>query len=199
MQTSLKNSSFFLVNAFILLAGILLVLLYDEARLMEYIVIVLGIMFLVPSAISVVLLLSQMSKHKADDDTETTSQVAVSGGLLPVLGGICFGVSLILRPTLFIEIMSYIFALILIVGGLYHIFVLLITSRKSSVSIWLYFLPLIVTIAGFVLLLTDIRTVEKWVNLTTGISLICIAIASFSEYLSARKALKKESQQALQQ
>lgn len=187
-----KKSSIFLVNTFVMLAGLLLVLLYDEARLMEGIVIVLGIMFLVPSVISLVLMLSQMSRAMSMPDDETDAVGYSNGGLLPSIGGICFGLSLILRPLLFVEILAYLFAIILIIGGLYHIVMLLITSRRISVSLWLYALPVLVAVAGFVLIMTDVRTVEKWVNLITGIALMCFSVASLTEYIAERRALKKK-------
>lgn len=185
-----KKSSIFLVNIFVLLAGLLLVLLYDEARLMEGIVMVMGVMFLVPSAISLILMLSQMSRSMSQIDGEADSVGFSNGGLLPSIGGICFGLSLVLRPLLFVEILAYLFAIILIIGGLYHVVMLLITSRRISVSLWLYVLPVVVAVAGFVLILTDVRTVEKWVNLITGIALICFSVASLTEYIADRRALK---------
>lgn len=185
-----KKSSIFLVNIFVLLAGLLLVLLYDEARLMEGIVMVMGVMFLVPSAISLILMLSQMSRSMSRIDGEADSVGFSNGGLLPSIGGICFGLSLVLRPLLFVEILAYLFAIILIIGGLYHVVMLLITSRRISVSLWLYVLPVVVAVAGFVLILTDVRTVEKWVNLITGIALICFSVASLTEYIAERRALK---------
>lgn len=185
-----KKSSIFLVNIFVLLAGLLLVLLYDEARLMEGIVMVMGVMFLVPSAISLILMLSQMSRSMSQIDGEADSVGFSNGGLLPSIGGICFGLSLVLRPLLFVEILAYLFAIILIIGGLYHVVMLLITSRRISVSLWLYVLPVVVAVAGFVLILTDVRTVEKWVNLITGIALICFSVASLTEYIAERRALK---------
>lgn len=185
-----KKSSIFLVNIFVLLAGLLLVLLYDEARLMEGIVMVMGVMFLVPSAISLILMLSQMSRSMSRIDGEADSVGFSNGGLLPSIGGICFGLSLVLRPLLFVEILAYLFAIILIIGGLYHVVMLLITSRRISVSLWLYVLPVVVAVAGFVLILTDVRTVEKWVNLITGIALICFSVASLTEYIAECRALK---------
>ena len=185
-----KKSSIFLVNIFVLLAGLLLVLLYDEARLMEGIVMVMGVMFLVPSAISLILMLSQMSRSMSQIDGEADSVGFSNGGLLPSIGGICFGLSLVLRPLLFVEILAYLFAIILIIGGLYHVVMLLITSRRISVSLWLYVLPVVVAVAGFVLILTDVRTVEKWVNLITGIALICFSVASLTEYIAECRALK---------
>ena len=169
---------------------LLLVLLYDEARLMEGIVMVMGVMFLVPSAISLILMLSQMSRSMSQIDGEADSVGFSNGGLLPSIGGICFGLSLVLRPLLFVEILAYLFAIILIIGGLYHVVMLLITSRRISVSLWLYVLPVVVAVAGFVLILTDVRTVEKWVNLITGIALICFSVASLTEYIAERRALK---------
>ena len=156
----IKRSSGFLVNTFVFLAGLLLTLLYDEARLMESVVIVAGVMFLVPSVIALVLMMAQASKTAAGEYADEPRAGIGNGGVLPLLGGICFGLSLILRPLLFVEILSYIFAAVLLLGGVYHIVVLFITSRKVGVSLWLYLLPLLVAVAGFVLLITDVRTVE---------------------------------------
>ena len=189
----IKRSSGFLVNTFVFLAGLLLTLLYDEARLMESVVIVAGVMFLVPSVIALVLMMAQASKTAAGEYADEPQAGIGNGGVLPLLGGICFGLSLILRPLLFVEILSYIFAAVLLLGGVYHIVVLFITSRKVGVSLWLYLLPLLVAVAGFVLLITDVRTVEKWVNLITGISLMCISLASLLEYIDSRRKSRRET------
>lgn len=189
----IKRSSGFLVNTFVFLAGLLLTLLYDEARLMESVVIVAGVMFLVPSVIALVLMMAQASKTAAGEYADEPRAGIGNGGVLPLLGGICFGLSLILRPLLFVEILSYIFAAVLLLGGVYHIVVLFITSRKVGVSLWLYLLPLLVAVAGFVLLITDVRTVEKWVNLITGISLMCISLASLLEYIDSRRKSRRET------
>lgn len=189
----IKRSSGFLVNTFVFLAGLLLTLLYDEARLMESVVIVAGVMFLVPSVIALVLMMAQASKAVAGEYADEPRAGIENGGVLPLLGGICFGLSLILRPLLFVEILSYIFAAVLLLGGVYHIVVLFITSRKVGVSLWLYLLPLLVAVAGFVLLITDVRTVEKWVNLITGISLMCISLASLLEYIDSRRKSRRET------
>ena len=189
----IKRSSGFLVNTFVFLAGLLLTLLYDEARLMESVVIVAGVMFLVPSVIALVLMMAQASKTAAGEYADEPRAGIGNGGVLPLLGGICFGLSLILRPLLFVEILSYIFAAVLLLGGVYHIVVLSITSRKVGVSLWLYLLPLLVAVAGFVLLITDVRTVEKWVNLITGISLMCISLASLLEYIDSRRKSRRET------
>lgn len=187
-----RKSSMFLSNVFVLLGGILLVVLHDEAKLLEWIIIVMGIMFIVPSAISLVLMLSQMSKRLSTQNNVETVQGFANGGLLTSIGCICFGLSLILRPQLFVEILAYLFAIILIIGGLYHVVMLIVASRRFSVSLWLYLLPVLVTVAGFVLIITDIRTVEKWVNLITGIALICFSLSSFLEYIAERRASKRE-------
>ena len=189
----IKRSSGFLVNTFVFLAGLLLTLLYDEARLMESVAIVAGVMFLVPSVIALVLMMAQASKAVAGEYADEPRAGIGNGGVLPLLGGICFGLSLILRPLLFVEILSYIFAAVLLLGGVYHIVVLFITSRKVGVSLWLYLLPLLVAVAGFVLLITDVRTVEKWVNLITGISLMCISLASLLEYIDSRRKSRRET------
>lgn len=189
----IKRSSGFLVNTFVFLAGLLLTLLYDEARLMESVVIVAGVMFLVPSVIALVLMMAQASNTAAGEYADEPRAGIGNGGVLPLLGGICFGLSLILRPLLFVEILSYIFAAVLLLGGVYHIVVLFITSRKVGVSLWLYLLPLLVAVAGFVLLITDVRTVEKWVNLITGISLMCISLASLLEYIDSRRKSRRET------
>ena len=160
---------------------------------MESVVIVAGVMFLVPSVIALVLMMAQASKTVAGEYADEPRAGIGNGGVLPLLGGICFGLSLILRPLLFVEILSYIFAAVLLLGGVYHIVVLFITSRKVGVSLWLYLLPLLVAVAGFVLLITDVRTVEKWVNLITGISLMCISLASLLEYIDSRRKSRRET------
>lgn len=179
-----KNSAF-LANLIALLVGVALVALHDQVSLMRWIVIAMGLMFLVPAAVSLIITLSQISRRAAGDQA-----APASGGLITTIGCICFGILLIIRPLVFIEVLVYLFAVLLIVGGIYHVIALVAASRSVPVGLWLYILPAIVALAGFALLLSDIRDVESTVNLITGIALICFAVASFSGYLVSRKAAK---------
>lgn len=179
----------FLVNLLVLLAGVVLVALYDEVSLMRWVVVAMGVMFLVPSVVALLLMLSQLSRRvgAAQEREVSAAHAGFGGGLLTMVGCICFGILLVIRPLVFVELLAYLFAIMLIIGGLYHVVTLIIATRKVAVSLWLFVLPALIALAGFVLLLSDIRDVEAWVNLITGVAFICFSLSSLVGYFVERK------------
>lgn len=176
----------FLVNLLVLLAGVVLVALHDEVSLMRWVVVAMGVMFLVPSVVALLLMLSRRV-GAAQEREVSAAHAGFGGGLLTMVGCICFGILLVIRPLVFVELLAYLFAIMLIIGGLYHVVTLIIATRKVAVSLWLFVLPALIALAGFVLLLSDIRDVEAWVNLITGVAFICFSLSSLVGYFVERK------------
>lgn len=181
-----QNNSMYVTNAMVFIAGVLLIILHDRVNIMAGIVVIVGIMFAVPSVIALLMTIIQRNKRATEMEGKHNSYLSV----IPSIGGLCLGVFLILKPDIFIGILAYMFAAILVIAGLYHIIFLVILSKTIKMPGWFYILPTLIAISGLVILLSDVRTIESIVVLITGIALICFTINSVLEYIGLKVARK---------
>lgn len=180
----MKNEKSTLITTlFVFIAGILLIILHNRVSIMESIVVILGFMFLIPSVVSLIIVLLQ----KRGQNNRGSSYA----GMIPAIGGIVFGLFLVVRPEIFVGIMVYLFAAILILGGLYHILFLAVVSKTVKMPGWFYILPVLMIIAGIAIMFTDLRTLENIVVLITGIALVCFSANSLLEYIGYKTIHKR--------
>ena len=113
--------------------------------------------------------------------------------LIPTIGGLSFGLLIVVKASLFVALLKYIFAILLLAGGLYYVFYLLFTRGRVSMPKWYFFLPSLVAIAGVVALVLPIES-NPTLFLMTGVSLIALSVTSvvisYSEYVAYRAELK---------
>jgi uncharacterized membrane protein HdeD (DUF308 family) len=83
---------------------------------------------------------------------------------------------MIVSPGSLVGIMVYLFAVLLIVAGIYQIIMLAVGHRPIKFPVWMYIMPTLMTAAGIVILATDVKTIESVVVLITGISLVAFAL-----------------------
>lgn len=179
----MKNEkSTLITNLFVFIAGILLIILHNRVDIMEYIVVILGLMFLFPSVVSLIVVIFQRRQGR-----NTGYSYA---GIIPAIGGIIFGMFLVVRPDIFVGIMVYMLAAILILGGLYQILFLAMGSQYVRMPLWLYIFPVLMVIAGVVIIFTDLHTLENMVVLITGIALVCFSVNSLLEYMGNKSVYK---------
>lgn len=158
-----------LVSLCFLLAGIIFIAYSSSADVYTIVETVLGIVFIVPSILYVCLI---MSRHRDQRD------MADYVGIVPSLGGLCFGVVLVLKPELFNSALSIVFAVLLIVLGMAHLVYMAISSSRLKIAWWYYIAPLAIAVAGIVLLLkSDIRDQQPWMVLTVGVAFVLSAVA----------------------
>lgn len=122
-----------------LIIGLLLVLWPMDA--INYLVIAVGVLFLVPGIISIF-------------NFFTRKKAAKSDAVLPVmgLGSLLFGLWLIIMPSFFVTILMYILGFILILGGIQQIVSLSQARGWTHVSLGYYIVPVLILIAGIVVL-----------------------------------------------
>lgn len=96
---------------------------------------------------------------------------------------------LLLRPELFYSVIGYVFSIILIALGLFHIIYMLMSRKSMTLRAWYYALPVAITAAGLLTMFkfngSDYR---QLLVLLTGISLILAALTALLEALAQRKA-----------
>ena len=114
----MKSKLPLLSNVFVFIVGLLLVILHNRAAILEIIIIV-GIVFIVPSCLALIALFARQEKRMI-------SGVAV----LPIVGGLILGIALVAVPQFFVGFTAYTFAVVLILGAVYKLWALLSWSRK---------------------------------------------------------------------
>lgn len=175
----MNNRLSLISNIFIFAAGLILILTHSQARIFETIIIIIGILFIVPGCLALVALLSRKAQGKIN-----------TLALVPVVGGLLLGIALVAAPAFFVEVLSYTFAVLIIVGAIVKFWTLFSVGRMVKFPVWLYVVPTLMLICGIVILLTDVRTIESVLVLITGISFVAYSANSLLEYISARRYKK---------
>lgn len=175
-----------ITNIIMLALGAVLIVFFDDDRMAELIAVALGVLFLAPSIYSLIMLL--FTNVPVEDAMHNPRY-----NLIPTIGGLSFGLLIVVKASLFVALLKYIFAILLLAGGLYYVFYLLFTRGRVSMPKWYFFLPSLVAIAGVVALVLPIES-NPTLFLMTGVSLIALSVTSvvisYSEYVAYRATLK---------
>ena len=98
---------------------------------------------------------------------------------------------MVVSPAFFVGLLAYIFGAILILYGIFHIIVVAVWSRPFILPWWFYLIPVLMIIAGVVILCTDVRTINSAVVLITGIALVASSVNSVLEISATNPARTK--------
>lgn len=178
----MKSKLPLLSNVFVFIVGLLLVVLHNRAAILEMIIIIIGIMFIVPSCLALIALFARKEKRMMS---------GVAG--VPIVGGLILGIALVAAPQFFVGFTAYTFAIVLILGAVYKLWALLSWSRRVHFPIGCYIIPTLTLAAGIVIFSTDVLRIESVLVLVTGISFMAYAINSLLEYLVYRHFLKQQA------
>lgn len=185
-----KVSINLLTNVVLLLAGIILVLFSGVPDILMWGARVMGAMFLLPSVAYLVM----VSLRHSDARTSTDYL-----GVLPAVGGLCFGLVMIIKAQLFDGILQLLLGMLLIVLGLFHVIYLMLSSRNLDIKGWYYICPVVVALCGILSLsLPALRDHVSSVVLVTGICLLLFNFTSLQEYLAERRGRRAQSRPAVE-
>ena len=174
-----KISINLLTNVILLLAGIILIIFHQVPTIMEWGSRVVGAMFL----LSAVAYLIMVAVRHADARTSADYM-----GVLPAVGGLCFGLVMIIKAHLFDGILQMFMGMLLVVLGLFHVIYLLLSRKSLKTKGWYHVCPLLVILCGILsLLLPSLRDNVSAVVLITGICLLLFNFTSLQEYLAERR------------
>lgn len=177
-----KVSINLLTNVILLLAGIILILFHGVPNVLIWGSRVIGAMFLLPA---VAYLIMVAVRHS---DARTSADYM---GVLPAVGGLCFGVVMMVKAHLFDEILQLLLGVLLVVLGLFHVIYLMLSGKSLGVKGWYYLCPLIVVVCGVLsLVLPSLRNSVPTVVLITGISLLLFNFTSLQEFMAERRRRK---------
>ena len=177
-----KTNLALIVNVAVLVAGLCLVLFHGNMNVMKVIIVLLGVCFIIPSLVYMVMVLA-----KRREESDTVRNI----GIVPAAGGLCFGVVLLMQTEWFVHILGVIFGMLLIALGLFHTVYMVMMAKRAKVEPWYYIFPVLMMIGGL-LILVVFRAPEraKVVVLITGLAMILFSFTTLLEYLADRKAVK---------
>ncbi len=169
-MVKLSNSVISSVCALII--GVLLVVWPEAAML--YLIIVIGVLFLVPAVVSIY-------GYFAHRSGEVKQMFPIAA-----LGSALFGLWLIIMPGFFVSILMYVLGACLVLAGI-HLIVCLISARSNEVVSLAYFiLPVVILLAGILVLLNPFASATiPFVIL--GISCIFYSLSDLINYLKFRR------------
>ena len=174
-----KLSINLLTNVILLLAGIILIIFCNVPSVLIWGARIMGAMFILPA---VTYLIMVAVRHA---DARTSADYM---GVLPAVGGLCFGVVMMIKAGLFDQILQLLMGMLLVVLGLFHVIYLLLSRNHLKIKGWYYFCPLVVILCGILsLALPVLRDNVSAVVLLTGVCLLLFNFTSLQEYLAERR------------
>lgn len=174
-----KVSINLLTNVILLLAGIILIIFHNVPDVLLWGARVMGAMFVLPAVVYLIM----VAVRHADARTSTDYL-----GVLPAIGGLCFGLVMMMRPDKFDEILQLLMGMLLVALGLFHIIYLLLSRETLNIKGWYFLCPLVVTLCGILSLsVPALRESVSTVVLITGICLLLFNFTSLQEYLAERR------------
>ena len=174
-----KVSINLLANVVLLLAGIILVIFYGVPDILIWGARVIGAVFMLPA----VIYLTMVAVRQTDARTSADYM-----GVLPAVGGLCFGLLMMIKASMFDGILQLLMGILLVVLGLFHVIYLLLSKGVLKIKGWYYLAPVLVVICGVLsLALPALRNSVSTVVLITGICLLLFNFTSLQEYLAERR------------
>lgn len=183
----MKSAGFILSNFILIAAGVILCVLNTRPDFLRTIVMIVGGAFVLAGLINV----GAQLRHAHKKEGNSFSRFA---GWFSGVGGVLLGCAMFFGPNLFVSIIAYVFAVLLILGGLTQIVLFAWAFRPYNFPGWLYVLPVLIIIDGVVIFFADaVRTNDATMTLLTGIGLILFGLGSFLAIACGKNSeLKKE-------
>ena len=174
-----KVSINLLTNVILLLAGIILIMFHGVPNILLWGARVMGAVFLLPAIAYLVM----VALRHADARTSTDYL-----GVLPAVGGLCFGLVMIIKAHLFDGILQLLLGVLLLALGLFHVIYLLLSRNSLKIKGWYYLAPVLVVLCGVLsLTVAPLRENVSTVVLITGICLLLFNFTSLQEYLAEHR------------
>ncbi|MBE6300245.1 MAG: DUF308 domain-containing protein [Parabacteroides distasonis] len=137
----MKNlNSSFVRSLFAILMGLVLVLWPEMA--VTYLVISIGVCFILPGVFS---LLSYLTRKKNEGEPDPMFPIDGAGSIL-------FGTCLVMIPQFFVNFLMYILGFILLIAGIQQVSSLIVARKWSIVPLGFYILPVLILVTGIMIL-----------------------------------------------
>ncbi|MDR0332078.1 MAG: DUF308 domain-containing protein [Dysgonamonadaceae bacterium] len=165
-----KTINYFILRAIsAILLGVLLIWIPKSAIL--YIVIAIGIFFILPGAISLIAYFTSGKEKRQDMPF-----------LFTAIGSLLFGILLVSIPGFFVTVLMFLLGLIILFGAIEQIVTLIRARKFANVSIGFYVIPFLILIAGVLVLLNPFKTAET-LFILIGITCLVYGIMELVNWL----------------
>lgn len=161
-----------------LIIGVLLVMYPNEIG--NYFIIIIGIVFLVPSIISLI-------SHFFVNNKEGISRRFP----IEAIGSLLFGLWLMITPGFFADLLTYLLGFILIMGGVQQIASLLAARKWSEVSGGFFVMPVLILLAGLFALLNP-GGIRSTAFIIIGVAAIVYAMTDLLNWFRFMRHRPKE-------
>lgn len=127
-------------SVFAIVLGLLLVLWPEVA--INYLVITIGILFIIPGVIAIV-------NHFVRDKNESGKRPMFP---IEAAGSLCLGVWLVATPGFFVNILMYVLGGILVIAGIQQLYTLIAARKWAVVPMGFYLMPALILATGVMIL-----------------------------------------------
>ena len=185
----MKKSASLITYVASLVIGIILLALHEQVNLLRGVVIAMGILITIPSA---VMLISCFIGHK---DAYGNRAFPAWYSVIVAMAGLVLGIWMLCMPDTFEVWMVYTLGVILILVGAAQIVFIYSASKPYGANPWWYCVPVLVLAGGFIVCFIGPEGLNTWATITTGILLIVYAangIASLGRECKEDKKIKDE-------
>ena len=182
----MNTRSNIVTSILILIVGVVFIFMQSREDVLHAIVLILGILFIAASVLNLIMLYA--GKTHANSSSGRISGVLASGAALAL------GIWMAVSPGAIINVIVYAFAVLLILGGLYHLYVLAYGYRPLRFPGWLYIFPAVLVIAGVTMLIVGGPQIQNYIVLITGIAMVIFSVCSFLEYAGQQSFARGERQ-----
>lgn len=173
----MKSLNYALVGSLCaLILGILLVAWPDVA--VNYLVITIGVLFLLPGLIGLITYLAILNRRKTEAPRPVFPVVA--------LGSALFGIWLIIMPSFFVGVLMYVLGVLLVLGGISQLANLIAARSFMPVPFGVYVVPVLVLAAGITVLFNPFETAEV-PFIVLGVSSIVYALMDLFRLIRFRR------------
>jgi len=175
-----KSINYFILRAIsAILLGALLILCPQNA--IFFVVITIGILFIVPGLLSLI-------SYFTSDRTKRPDMPFLLAGI----GSLLFGVVLVSVPNFFVNVLMYILGIILIIGAIEQIVVLIRFRKRATVPAAFYVIPLLILVAGVLVLFNPFKTAEI-AFILIGVTCLIYGITEFIYWLKFKRKYNKNA------
>ena len=157
---------------FALALGVILII--RPATAINYLIIIIGVLFLIPGLISII-----GSLFRSEQSPKTIY-------LIESIGSCFLGLALIIAPDFFVGALMYILACVLIIAGFIQIRGLVITRQHIKIPAVFYIIPVMILLTGVVILFNPIKVIET-TFLILGITCVIYSVSELINYLKFLK------------
>lgn len=173
--------------------GVMFIVWHGDNSLFEWLVRGLGVVLLVPAIyetyIAVSGLQGKLPKSHGVAESDGAEEAAVKelsfgrraafvSMLIVSVVAIVAGMWMLIDPATFISLLAYIFAVILILFGIYQLFAMSYVNRSTNLPWYFFVVPAVFVVAGIVILFMSPEKIISTIAVITGVLLVLSAVNS---------------------